>query len=790
MTPVLPPVNEEESFVEDSLDPMEAQEPQEPTMEMMDIPEEEVDEIPETPETQKLAIGSTAEELTDDEKTALLYIYQRLTQPDDEVRQRLVPVWQMYENYWRGLQDVVYDPGTQTFLTAAGVLKQAQELEDTYIGSKIANIYKAHGESIAAAISVGNPSVVFYPEDADDPRDITTAKTYTVASQFVADDNDSKLIHLRALYTRWNQPFVAYYNTYVYDEELGSIQRKTYSLQEEETPAAFCPECMDDLPVQTPNSICPDCGVEAINHTVANVIPVVDSVVEVPRGKETIEVYGPRNVRVPFNVKNLKQCPYLILETEHHWTALAEVFPSQMENRSEGSPAGGGYEDESRRARRAIEGAEPDRDQLTLFRCWFRKSSFNMVSKEDVRMSLRTKFPNGVQVSILENEVLEAYNESMDDHWTLLPDPYAEHIHGDPLGKIMIPIQDMTNDTLQLTEETILFSIPELFADPTVLNFVEYNKAEKTPGLTYPAKKPSGQNLDAGFFQSRATQLSDNVEVFRRALEGLGQFLTGDFPGIHGGALPAGSSRTADEYRQSKQSALQRLSILWVMVNQAWSEVMNKAVKELRRHMIFQGEDIKFVEAKGKGFVNVWIKLSDMDQGKVGRVRPESTEQFPMSTEQKRGVIMELLQTQVPSVTEALMSPDNMGEIFRIMANLTNFRVPGEEDREYQLWEIKQMMDGMPAEVNPDADNNDIHLAVTRSWVASEDGRYAREHNPEGYTLVLQHMQQHLFIQQQQQMQMMQAQAGINPAATPGPRGKPGRAQATGATAPGPEGVQ
>ena len=720
-------------------------------------------------------------DLTDEEKAGLKYIFETITKPDDDIRIRMTPVWQMYENYWRGLQDVIYDSDEREFRSAAGVIRAAGELEDTYIGSKIVNVYRAHGESVASAISSETPKVRFYPEDAEDPQDITTAKTYSIASEYIADDNEARLLHLRAVYTRWNQPFVAYYNTYVYDEKYGTIERRTYKTVDQEVSEAYCPECLEDLPVQSPNSICPMCGVEAVQTSSIEPIPVLDSSMEIPRGREKVEVYGPRHVRVPYNVKSLDQAGYLILETEHHWAQLKQIFPHLDIN--SGSPSMVGTASASRVARRSAEGGEPDQDQKTLERCWLRSWTFNLLPDEDVQASLRAKFKSGVQVTFIDNDFVEAFDESMDDHWTLVIDPFAEHIHGDPLGKPEIPIQDMTNDLVQLTLEHILFGIPDRFADPNVLNFRKYKEAEKAPGNIFPAKKPPGMGLDSGFFEGRAATLSDNVEVFRNALEQYGQFVTGDFPGIHGGPLPKGSSRTADEYRQAKQSALQRLSVTWFLIVLTWSKVMKKAVNELRIHMKFQGEDVKFVKEIGKGFVNVWIKLADIDDGNVGRVRPENDESFPLSTEQKRGVMMELLQTGIPELSRWMFSPENMPEAARILIGMTNFKIPGEDDREYQLWEINNILTGQVVQVDPDLDNHEMHSATIRSWASSENGRKTKEVNPQGWAMVIEHLQMHDMILQQIQMQAAMQQAAAQPQKTaPPPKG--GQAAASGAAEP------
>lgn len=750
--------------------------------------EEEVPASPLTPPTaptpgMDIPIEAKPEtgqqiDLTDDQKKDLRYVFDTITKPDDDIREKMVPIWQMYENYWRGLQDIVYDPDLREFRTASGVVKSAGELEDNYIGSKIVNVYRAHGESVAAAISSETPKVRFYPEDAEDPQDITTAKTYSIASEFIADDNESRLLHLRAVYTRWNQPFVAYYNTYIYDEKYGTVERRTYKTVDQEITNAYCPECMEELPVQTPNSICPDCGMEATTMSSVEPIPELESVTVVPKGREKIEVYGPRHVRVPYNIKTLDQAGYLCLETEHHWSQLKQIY-SHVDINS-GSPPKTGTADTARTARRAAEGGEPDQDQKTLERVWLRPWAFWLIGDEARRAELMSIFKKGAQVSWVDGILVEAFNESMDDHWTVVFDPFSEHIHGDPLGKVEIPIQDMTNDVVQLTLEHILFGIADSFADPKVLNFKNYNSTEKAPGNVFPAARPPGLPLDSGFFQMKPASLSDNIEIFRQALEQYGQFVTGDFPGIHGGPLPRGSSRTADEYRQAKQSALQRLSVTWFLLILTWAQVMKKAVNELRIHMRFQGEDIKFVQERGKGFVNVWIKLADIDDGNVGRVRPENDESFPLSTEQKRGVIMEMLQTGLPELMQWMFLPENLAETSRILIGMTNFKIPGEDDREYQLWEINNILAGQQVEVDPDLDNHEIHVATLRAWATSENGRETKKVNPMGWAMVMEHLQVHMILYEQQ-MLAQQAQAAAQEQAQGPPPKKSKQAERTGA---------
>ncbi len=730
-------------------------------------PVEPADPMP--PQASTSEVSDTVE-ITEEVQEALLYLFDNLPKEDDEVRARMTPIWEIYEYYWRGIQDVLYDKNSNQIVSSVDVLRRAGDFEDAYIGQKIVNIYRAHGESIAAALAGGDPVIRFFPEDADQPKDISTAKAYSAASEFIAEDNDSKLLHLRALYIRWNQPFVAYYNTYVYDEKFGTIFKRTYRMEDQEFKNLICPSCQMD--VNPENPICEICQVPGVEDVSVEPVPVVDTEEEIPRGREVLEVYGPRNVRVPYNIKTLEQAPYLILETEHHWSQLVDLYPQLQDEVKSGSETIGEAQ-ESRRRRTAAEALDHTLNDKTLYRCWFRPWSFNAHPDESMRAQLKALFPRGVQATFVDSVFCEAFNEDMDKHWTIVPDPFAEHIHGDPLGKVLMPIQDMRNDLVQLTLETILFGISETFADPEVLNFKEYSETEKKPGNTFQAVRPNGMGLDAGFFQPKAATLSSEVEIFRQSLDSDAQFVTKDFPGIFGGPLPKGSSRTAEEYSMAKQSALQSLSTIWRVINIAWAQVQKKAVDELRQNMLYQGEDMKFVKEAGSGFKNIYIRLADISEGTVGRVKAESSEAFPITWEQQWGRIVELLNLRLDMnspVVQFLMAPQNMGEFSRAMG-LRKFKFPGEEDRDKQLEEIQQMMQGVPIEVEPQVDDHNMHTMTIKSWMNSDDGRDAKKINPQGYMLVMQHLQFHDMIIQEQMAQEAAQAAAMAPEQKGPPQG-------------------
>jgi hypothetical protein len=98
--------------------------------------------------------------------------------------------------------------------------------------------------------------------------------------------------------------------------------------------------------------------------------------------------------------------------------------------------------------------------------------------------------------------------------------------------------------------------------------------------------------------------------------------------------------------------------------------------------------------------------------------------------------------------------------MLREAIGLDDFIIPGEDDRDKQYEEIKQLLDSQPipggvgpdgqpselpsVEIDPDIDNNAIEADICRRWAVSSIGRQTKIDNPDGYKNVLLHMKQHL----------------------------------------------
>lgn len=488
--------------------------------------------------------------------------------------------------------------------------------------------------------------------------------------------------------------------------------------------------------------------------------------------RELLTFWGPLNVKVPSWARRIQDSPYLILETEEHYAKMQSIYP-EIGKDIKPSENMERY-DRSMRTATAYEGDVP-RDLVTVRRAWLRPWAFNVlgVGSEDTEEKievLREKFPKGCYVVIINDDLMaEAVPDKLDDHWTLSVNPLSDTIHAEPLGSSLMPLQELVNELVNLTVENIEHSIPETFVDSDALDWDAYGKSEARPGMMYPVSKKPGEALGNSFYEITGGNLSKEVELFGDRLEKFSQFVVGSLPSVFGGAIEGGSN-TAKEYEMSRTQALQRLATTWRLVTVFWTQVIGKAVNAYAESML---EDEKYTEDSGGGnFINVWIRQAHM-KGKVGLAYSEASESLPISWNEKRSILISMMQMKSEMIDRVIADPENASFVARVVG-LSELYVPGDQDRNKQIAEIGRLileepmevpsqevdpMTGMPM-VDPmtgmppmemqssivpedDLDNHEIESAVCAIWLKGEIGQDMKETKPGAYLNVLTHKRMH-----------------------------------------------
>jgi hypothetical protein len=728
----------------------------------------------------------------DDETAALLKtVADHFINEDRMTRERQIRHWRRLKMYWNNFSQIYWSEVAHDYKIYNRDINATETDQDYY--DKPVNVFKAFLETIIAALSIQIPAINCVPDDAENPLDVSTAKAGDKISELIYKHNNIMFLWLHALYVYCTEGMIACYSYSEEDEKYGTYDIPKF--KDEEVDSYVCPACGSRLPdemfefdPQAPpekEPVCIECEnpVDPKTKKTKLKIPKFVGITKEPKSRICLEVYGGLYVKISNTAKKACDTPYLIFSYETHYANALECYPNLRERLPHGGWSNIGTNDpyeQYGRLNTQYRGEFPE-ENVTVKNCWLRCASFNILPDEDYK-KLKDKFKNGAKLVLVNDIPAEYEGESLDDHWTLSENPMSDFLNHDPLGELLTNIQDIINDLISLTLQTIEHGMTQTWADPAVVNFTAQRQIEAMPGTITPTKPVSGsKNIGEAFYTSKTASLSPEVFNFYRIVQELGQFVSGALPSIFGGNQAAGSSRTASEYAMSKGMALQRLQTPWRMMTIWWKEIFGKVIPMYIKNI---HEDERIVEKDEQGnFVNVFIRKAELD-GRIGRIELEPDEKLPVTDEQQADMIMQLFQLNNQEITAALMDPDNIPYIAKVI-KIPEFKMPGGDDRQKQYEEIIELVNAAPippdqaevqafqqaqaqtqqtgqppqgqppqekpsVEIDQDVDNHQIEAAICKSWLISSAGRLAKQENPNGYKNVLLHMKAHMAIVQQQ----------------------------------------
>src|SRR5438128_2899371 len=737
--------------------------------------------------------------LDDDEKRALQACVTMLERDDQYIRERNIRTWKKAEEYWRLNQFIYWSEVALDYRNIQNFQEPTGNDDDNdSVPPKTFGIYRAYGESIIAAMAAALPSVLFFPDDADNPDDITAAKAYSLRSELIQRHTRAPLLFIHMLAILYNQGLVATYVSWDDDEKYGTIKIPKFTNEKIKLQQLTCPNCQSPLanvPLEdesegqeykdelTPEEqgevesekpleqsyTCSNCGYEGqaeVGQVFDETIPRLTGYSDTPKGRINIQAFGPLSERVSSYAKSQDAVGLLELQLEMHYAAARDEFP-EIADKIRATSDFYSYERWGRTSSELL--SDQLFNQVTVRYCWVREWGFEAYTgraattadTEGTVKKLKKKFPHGCCVIFVNDIFARAYDESLDDHWSISNNPLDSFIHGIPLGRTILDTQDAYNEVKNLSLQKHQFGISETFVDSSVLDEEAYRQQMAGPGYVTFAQAAPGQPLQNSFFQTRTAAMNEEDMELDQSLNTTGQFLVGAVPSIFGGNQTTGS-KTASEYNQSRNYALQRLGNHWTNIKFLWAETMGKAARLFATKML---EDEKFVRRNGNTFETVWIRKAELT-GKVGNVEPDPAEQFPLTWSQKRDLFMQMIQMQNPIIGEIMLHPNN-AQNTKDALGFPEFYIPGEEDRTKQLIEIRKLSlvtgNELPPNAqqstvspDPDVDDHSVHIQIIKLFCISQEGLYLKETNPAGYLNVILHLREH---QQIMQPQMMQQQA-------------------------------
>lgn len=750
----------------------------------------------------------------------LTQVYDNCREEDESVRERQVREWRRLKLLWEGFSQIWYSEVAHDW-RIWDFTQQDEEGNNQSDYDKPLNVFRGYLETLIAALSITVPPIKCFPDDADSTLDLITARGGDKIAQLVYRHNDVSLLWLHGLFIHMTEGMVAFKSFPKSAEEFGTYAEKEYEDVDEEHEVTECPLCgytIDDQIVEpgTPSitasdelnefgpddedaplhsllrtglDICPACMMQMDPQVRRDkfIVPRLTGVNNLPKTRVMLEAYGGLNVRIPNYAKMQKDCPYLILSWERNYVDAIQDFKGlkgfkDFVNKLSNPNVQGGYEVYDQWARLSPEYmGEWPANVVTQNEAWLRPSSFNFLKDDKDRKELTRLFPDGAKVIFVNGDYAYACNESLDDTWTLTENPLSDFLHFQPIGASLTSVQEITNDLISLTLQTIEHGIGQTFVDPTVLDLDAYGQTESVPGGIYPAAPKSGKSLSDAFVQMKTATLSQEVMPFYQQIQSGGQFVSGALPSLFGGSIEG--SETASQYSMSRAQSMQRLQNTWKLFTTTWKRVFSKVIPIYIKEVQHDENDV--TRTKDGNFVNLMIRKSELE-GKMGKIELEANENIPLTWAQKKDLLLQLMGITNPEIMSILNAKENLPIIHEALG-LVDFYVPGEDDVLKCYDTIKLLLDSQPMptgdpevpeiasiDVDPDFDSHEIIFQIVRKWAISEAGQQAKVDKPDGYKNVLLYGRAALMMMQQAlaSEQMATTSEGATPSGKPNPKDK------------------
>ncbi len=647
----------------------------------------------------------------------------------------------------------------------------------------VTNIYQAFGLSFIALMSTHIPTVVFYPQSAQNERDITTAKAADDVRELIEKNNRPKKLLAKVAWLMWCDGKVGGYVRYVADgQRFGwqNVDDMEAQPQQMGQGSYICPTCGTPNDQEPENQdggqgfgmgatpFCKQCGTEMTDEDFAAPtsvqVPRVTQTRRLAKGQEVISIIPGLEFHTPVWADERHEFPYLQWNLEVHIARLKAAYPHVAKKITAAGPISA--DDTFARASRiAVKQSLPSThpgdsltNLVTFSRTWIRPWCFWLVEDEAKRQQLLDLFPDGCYIAFAGETYCESRNESMDDYWRVLQAMPGDGQNRPAVGSTMIPINEQYNTLSNIEAETYEFGIPPILADAETIDFDALEETTAEPGTWYPVSIRPQEDIAKKVLQLQPATVPPDMIARRQELMGpIGQFLTGITPTVFGAQLEGND--TARAYELAREMAMGRITLFWNELKCFYAELMLLGVQCFRDN---RPEDIEVSDKENGQFKSKWLRLADL-KGNI-EIYDDPDETYPELPSQVRAMITQLIEDPVFGAM-LMKSPANV-ETAKTFLGLDAFVAPEEDSRIKQMREIEQMlagagpvpgqpqMDPMSGAVVPGQpessvqvdlimDEHAIESAECKRWANSDAGQTAKVQNPQAYEDIRFHKQAH-----------------------------------------------
>jgi hypothetical protein len=656
--------------------------------------------------------------------------------------------------YWRSMFDVYFDEAN-TIWNQPGSGNDGDEDSGDIALSYGFNIYQAFGRGFITQVGVP-PSVKFiaaHPESPNANRIASSAEAFKKRIEFKNHIEDLAQQVARLF---WTDGPTCLYSRWVCDGA-----RFGYEDQEHVDEA---PEGLGeggDPPEKKPRQ---------------------------PKGGELVTPYGVLEVKRPINMRNREDFPFIQLSFEIDLNSAKAMYPWISANISGGQPGPGEYNfDRTTRIattqgiRLLAQTGDTVYQLPTWQRTWLRPSFFAAIDNDDDREFFENNFPDGMYVAFIGDTYAESRNESMDDHWEVIHPIQGDGQSTPASGYLIMAVQDCVNDMIDLHMESFMKAIPALFGDKGLFDFAAMSKQKAGPGARWPTKRElePDEDINHKLFSEPTAEVSQAAQTFLDKVFGqFPQFLTGIYPAGLGDADP--NNETKGGILALRDASRGQQGVAWKAFRTGYAKSLEQLIRIGAYFRASEAEDGQ-ITVSSPGSLEVTVDLEDLHDGNFYCV-PEGDESYPRTHEDRQIAYNVLVQaaTAGNAGAAAILAEPKNAIVLKDVISIPGLVVPGADEAEKQLGEIKQLLSeapvpnidaetayviaavaarvqGKPAPpkppkekllrssipIDPEFDDSAVEYKAGKDWINTPTGQQARVDNPDGFLNVRLHLLEH-----------------------------------------------
>ena len=627
-----------------------------------------------------------------------------------------------YQHLLHGKQGGWILPGNNTGFGPQSQLDMASIYET--------NVYGPKGDIIVAALSREVPKVEFFPMNPDYEPDVVAADEAENFKLIWARNNNLHALLVECARIFWNEDRVLLWTRYElngqkygFEEEITS-ESNIEDVAEEGLKQPTGQEGQADMlhAETSPEEEGFEALLKDIEDEPTSQIVTAAGAGRKPLGREVTTAFGKLDHKVPINVQEQNEMPWVQVMIDVDVALARALFPWIAEKIAVGSD--GVSEGELDRiarenTRQSVLGAYVTGDSLsrrtTIKFTWFRPSFFLDESVDDAtKAEFMEKFPNGCLLAKAGKEFAFARNESMDDHIAIGHPTSGKGQNRKSMGMALISVQKRINDWVDLLDDFFKRTVPKKWMNADAFDMEAIKTQPNLPGsvapfLPQPGLTTADQYIMVEPTPQPQTALPDFIKWF---ITSLSEEISGALPSLFGAPT---NTDTVGGIQIQRDQALQRVGCPWNNVQDLFSAAALQAVncaKECR--------DGKKITQNIPGTGNIVVNTANL----AGNVLcfPEGNPAFPESWAQREQKLIDLINisAQVPAIGEWLYSPANL-PVLADGIRMKQFKVPGASSVQKQRLEFEYLLRSGPVD-NPQyvtiKENLDIGMAEVEKMIA------------------------------------------------------------------------